>query len=90
MPEESSLRKYECPKVKLSRLLLDNRFLIFMQNLLALENTCTESVLLAGTVLNPFLTAPVYCSLINPSFMPPSGSHPPTFLSTEKIRKNKK
>ena len=37
MPEESSFRKYACPKLKLSRLLLDNLFRILVQNLSALE-----------------------------------------------------
>ena len=37
-----------------------------------------------ASILNPALTAAVYCSLINPSLMPPVGSHPPTLLSTEK------
>ena len=37
MPEESTFRKYACPKLKLSRLLLDNLFLILVQNLPALE-----------------------------------------------------
>ena len=37
MPEESTLRKYACPKLKLSRLLLDNLFRILVQNLPALE-----------------------------------------------------
>ena len=37
MPEESTFRKYACPKLKLSRLLLDNLFRILVQNLSALE-----------------------------------------------------
>ena len=37
MPEESTFRKYACPKLKLSRLLLDNLFRILVQNLPALE-----------------------------------------------------
>ena len=37
MPEKSTLRKYACPKLKLSRLLLDNLFRILVQNLSALE-----------------------------------------------------
>ena len=37
MPEESTFRKYACPKLKLSRLLLDNMFRILLQNLSALE-----------------------------------------------------
>ena len=37
MPEESTFRKYACPKLKLSRLLLDNLFRILEQNLPALE-----------------------------------------------------
>ena len=37
MPEESTLRKYACPKLKLSRLLLDNLFRFLVQNLPALE-----------------------------------------------------
>ena len=37
MPEESTFRKYACPKLKLSRLLLDNLFWILVQNLPALE-----------------------------------------------------
>ena len=47
MPEESTFRKYACPKLKLSRLLLDNLFWIMVQNLPALENTRSELVLLA-------------------------------------------
>jgi len=47
MPEESTFRKYACPKLKLSRLLLDNLFQILVQTLPALENTRFESVLLA-------------------------------------------
>ena len=31
MPEESTFRKYACPKLKLSRLLLDNLFRILVQ-----------------------------------------------------------
>ena len=37
MPEKSTCRKYSCPKLKLSRLLLDNLFQIFVQNLPTLE-----------------------------------------------------
>ena len=37
MPEECTFRKYACPKLKLSRLLLDNLFWILVQNLPALE-----------------------------------------------------
>ena len=37
MPEESTFRKYACPKLKLSRLLMDNLFWILVQNLPALE-----------------------------------------------------
>ena len=37
MPEESTFRKYACPKLKLSRLLLDNLFRILVQNLQTLE-----------------------------------------------------
>ena len=37
MPEESTFRKYACPKRKLSRLLLDNLFRILVQNLPVLE-----------------------------------------------------
>ena len=37
MPEESTFRKYVCPKLKLSKLLLDNLFWILVQNLSALE-----------------------------------------------------
>ena len=36
MPEESTFRKYACPKLKLSRLVLDNLFRILVQNLPAL------------------------------------------------------
>ena len=36
MPEESTFRKYACPKLKLARLLLDNLFRILVQNLPAL------------------------------------------------------
>ena len=32
MPEESTFRKYACPKLKLSRLLLDNLFRILVRN----------------------------------------------------------
>jgi len=38
------------------------------------------------SILNPALSAPVHCSLINPLLMLPFRSHPPTFLSTEKIK----
>ena len=37
MPEESTFRKYACPKLKLSRLFLNNLFRILVQNLPALE-----------------------------------------------------
>ena len=37
MPEESTFRKYAFPKLKLSRLLLDNLFRILVQTLPALE-----------------------------------------------------
>ena len=39
MPEESTFRKYACPKLKLSRLILDNLFRILVQNLPALEES---------------------------------------------------
>ena len=48
MHEESTFSKYACPKLKLSRLLLDNLFRILVQNLPALESTRSELVLLAG------------------------------------------
>ena len=32
MPEESTFRKYECPKLKLSRLLQDNLFRFLVRN----------------------------------------------------------
>ena len=37
MPEESTFRKYACPKLKLSRLLLDNLFRILVRNCAKLE-----------------------------------------------------
>ena len=47
---ESILRNNDWPKLKLSKLLADNRLRIFVQNLPALEKTLSESVLLAGIV----------------------------------------
>jgi len=42
MPEESTFRKCACPKLKLSRRLLDNLFRILVQNLPALEELNSE------------------------------------------------
>ena len=51
MPEESTFRKYACPKLKLSRLLLDNLFRILGQNLPALEELNSKK----HTVTNCFI-----------------------------------
>ena len=48
MPWVSSFLKYEWPKVKLSRLLPLNLFLILVANRPAIENMRSESVELAG------------------------------------------
>ena len=48
MPWVSSFLKYEWPKVKLSKLLPLNLFLILVENRPAIENIRSESVELAG------------------------------------------
>ena len=50
MPEESTFRKYACPKLKLSRLSLYNLFRILVQNLPAMEELNAKKHTPASTV----------------------------------------